>query len=460
MALDPQFISLDLVEDFVALGGEHALESEIRAELEAVRARPVVDYARVRALKSTALRRSFWRFRDQEWLKGSHRATALREYIAREAWWLDDYVLFRALHQHYGETPWTEWPEPLKTREPGALDSARASLSEDILFRQYVQWTAESQWLAARERASAVFLVGDLPFTVGTDSADVWARQQEFRLDASVGVPPDAFSETGQDWELPVPRWDIMAAGDFDWLRQRARRTSVLFHGYRLDHLVGFYRTYFRPHDGSDPQFTPDDEPSQLELGERVLAALRDEPGEIMAEDLGTVPQFVRESLARLGVPGLKIFRWERHWEVEDQPFRDPRDYPVTSVAASGTHDTDPQVVWWEQASADEREAVLAIPSLHARLADEQRAAALAAPSLTSAVAEAIVETLFASGSNTLIFPIQDVFGWRDRINRPATKSDENWFWQLPWPSDHLTSEPAATRVAEWLRGLCAQYGR
>ena len=102
----------------------------------------------------------------------------------------------------------------------------------------------------ARERAGDVALFGDLPFMVSGDSADVWARQDEFRLDASVGVPPDAFSETGQDWGLPVYRWDVLAERDFDWLRHRARRNADLFDGYRVDHLVGFYRTYFRPHDG------------------------------------------------------------------------------------------------------------------------------------------------------------------------------------------------------------------
>ena len=115
----------------------------------------------------------------------------------------------------------------------------------------------------ARRDAGNVALFGDLPFMVSGDSADVWARQDEFRLDASIGVPPDAFSETGQNWEMPVYRWDVLAERGFDWLRDRARRNAALFDGYRVDHLVGFYRTYFRPHDGSAAQFSPPDEPSQ-----------------------------------------------------------------------------------------------------------------------------------------------------------------------------------------------------
>ena len=163
---------------------------------------------------------------------------------------------------------------------------------------------------------ASVALFGDLPFMVSGDSADVWARQDEFRLDASVGVPPDAFSETGQDWGLPVYRWDVLAERDFDWLRDRARRNADLYDGYRVDHLVGFYRTYFRPHRRRRAAVhAAPTKPRSTMLGERVLAVFREPGAEIIAEDLGVVPDFVRESLARLGVPGYKVFRWERQWK-------------------------------------------------------------------------------------------------------------------------------------------------
>jgi 4-alpha-glucanotransferase len=181
---------------------------------------------------------------------------------------------------------------------------------------------------------------------VSADSADVWARQDQFRLDASVGVPPDAFSATGQDWGFPVYRWDVHAASDFEWLRCRARRNVALFDGYRVDHLVGFYRTYFRPHDGTEPQFTPAEEAVQTELGERVLRIFASSGAEIVAEDLGVVPDFVRASLGLLGIPGYKVLRWEREWDVDGQPFIDPLDYPRSAVATSGTHDTEPMAVW------------------------------------------------------------------------------------------------------------------
>ncbi len=204
-------------------------------------------------------------------------------------------------------------------------------------------------------------LFGDLPFMVDGDSADVWVRQHQFRLDVSVGAPPDAFSATGQNWGMPLYDWEAIEREDFRWLHERARRSADLFDGYRVDHLVGFYRTYGRPVAGGDGFFTPSDQASQQALGERVLSVLRSPGAEIVAEDLGTVPDFVRASLARLGIPGFRVFRWERKWHEPGLPFRDPSEYPRVSVAATGTHDTEPMAIWWEGSSGDERNRVAAL---------------------------------------------------------------------------------------------------
>jgi 4-alpha-glucanotransferase len=154
------------------------------------------------------------------------------------------------------------------------------------------------------------------------------------------------------------------------------------------------------------------------------------------------------------------VFRWERQWHVEGKPFKDPvTDYPAVSVATSGTHDTEPMVIWWEEASREEREAVLAIPSMRALLTGED-VARVDEPALPHAIHEALLETLFASGSDTLILPIGDIFGWRDRINQPATVNDNNWTWRLPWPSDRMPTEPVAMQVAGQLAEWCTRHAR
>jgi 4-alpha-glucanotransferase len=243
---------------------------------------------------------------------------------------------------------------------------------------------------------------------------------------------------------------------DYRWLRERARRGADLFDGYRVDHLVGFYRTYGRPKNGGEPFFTPADERSQQALGERVLEIFRGAGAEIVAEDLGTVPDFVRASLARLGVPGFRVFRWERYWHSDGQPFRDPADYPAASVATSGTHDTEPLIVWWERASDDERHKVAALPTIQ-RIAGANDFAY--APYDTK-VRDVVLEALFGSGSYLLLLPLQDVFGWRDRINEPATVGDHNWSFRLPWASDQLNDVPQARERQATLARWSSQYAR
>jgi len=123
-----------------------------------------------------------------------------RPLSARRPGGIEDYSLFRAIHAREGERPWTHWPDALQRREFSAVDAARRELSQEVLFHQYLQWIANVQWQAARKKARGVTLFGDLPFMVDGDSADVWARQHQFRFDATIGAPPDAFSDEGQDW--------------------------------------------------------------------------------------------------------------------------------------------------------------------------------------------------------------------------------------------------------------------
>ena len=251
MALDPIYLSLPEVPDFAALGGEDALDGAERAEVARLRRLPRVDYAAVRWLKERWLRRSFDRFLRIEVPRGTPRATRFDAFCATQAWWLDEYVLFRALHAHHDERQWAEWPEPLAKAERTAVEQIRPSLHLEMIYRSYLQWLAAEQWAEARRRAWPLRVFGDLPFMISADSPDVWARQNEFRFDATIGVPPDAFSETGQDWGLPPWRMEVMKEWGYAWMRNRARRYGSLYDGYRIDHLVGLYRMYVRPIDKS-----------------------------------------------------------------------------------------------------------------------------------------------------------------------------------------------------------------
>ena len=442
MAIDPVYIAPARLADFAAAGGEDALPAECREALETARRSSKVEYKAVRAAKRAALRAAFAAFDSHG---GSGRHETFAQFAAEQAWWLDDYALFRALHDENGGRYWREWDDGVRDRRTGALDDARRRLGQEIRFHAYVQWLADVQWHAARAEAG-VAIFGDFPFMVSGHSADVWARQHEFRLDASVGVPPDATSPDGQDWGLPACRWDACAAGGYEWLRQRTRRTAALYDGFRVDHLVGFYRTFVRERDGS-AAFVPAHEEDQRRQGESLLGIFSGSGATIVAEDLGTVPDFVRASLARLGIPGMKVLRWEREWEQPAQPFRDPASYPSASVATTGTHDTETLAQWWDQASRDERALCASVPAM-------QRAGLDPDAPFSAPVRDGLLRGLLQAGSDFVILPIQDVFGWRDRINDPADRSGRNWTWRLPWPVEDLTAEPEAVERAAFLRAL------
>ena len=446
-ALDPIYLSLDAVEDFAAAGGEAALG----AALESTRAGGDIAYDGVRAAKRRALEVAFAHFVATEWEGGSVRAEAFRRFRAAESAWLDDYALFRVLRERRGGREWTAWEPPLRDRLAGALAEARGTLARACLFHEYVQWMAAEQWAAARREATVlgVHLMGDLAFMLSADSADVWARQEEFARDVSLGAPPDAFSQSGQDWGLPVYRWEAMARNDHAWLRARVTRAAALFDAVRLDHVVGFYRQFVIPSAGPR-RFVPAEEAEQLALGERLLGVMRAAAGaaEVTGEDLGVVPDFVRRSLARLAIPGYRVLRWERDGDV----FRDPTGFPPLSVATSGTHDTSALAVWWEEElGADGRGALAAVPSF-GRLGG-------AGAAFTPAVHEALLDGLYGAGSALVVLPFPDAYAGRERINLPGTIGPPNWGYRMPWTVEDLYGSAGAALQGQ-LRTLSARHGR
>jgi 4-alpha-glucanotransferase len=425
-ALDPTYIAVPRVQDFEAIGGEHLFEAQDRLVLDELRRAPRVMYGEVRRLKHRWLRRAWERFARLEIARGTPRARAFDAFCRREAWWLDDYAAYRAALADQNNRAWWEWPEHLRSGSDAAVAEIGSTLPAEIGYRKYLQWIAGEQWSEVRRLARPTRLFGDLPFMISGNSADVWRRQDQFRLDATVGAPPDAFAEDGQDWGLPPWRWQALRDTDFQWMRQRARRHADLFDGFRIDHLVGLYRAWVRPLDRTIPPFfDPAEEDEQQALGEMLVSIFKSSGAEVIAEDLGTVPAFVRKSLTALGVPGFKVMQWERHWDQPLQPPIDPLAYPELSVATTGTHDISP---------------------LAAELEPEGAAQAL--------------RDLQQSSSYLALLPLQDAFGWTDRINTPSVVNDLNWTWRVPRPVDEWPAWPEAVTRQSQLRALTREARR
>jgi 4-alpha-glucanotransferase len=449
-ALDPVYLSLDELEDFRAIGGRAALPGPERVALERLATQPAIDWAAVRALKARVAGRAFDHFREREWKTGSARRPLLEGYIETHRHWLDDYSVWRAVHDRE-QRAWWQWPEPWRTHQPAALALARAELGEAILRCCWQQWQLDQQWQDARAQAArlGVYLKGDLPFMVGPDSADVWSRPRDFRRDRRVGTPPDAFSATGQDWGLPAYDWEQMRAGGFAWIGARAARAGALYDLYRVDHVIGLYRTWSRPAvrlppTGEEGSFAPAQEPEQIALGERVLSIFKQE-GQVIAEDLGMVPEFLPPSLIRLGIPGYRVLRWER---TKDGSFRDPATWPELSVATTGTHDIEPNAAWYETLTPAERIALHSLPGL---------AGLDPGGPYRAEVGEAILRALYESPAQLTINQFQDLLGTTDRINVPGTVAAKNWSYRMPMNVADLEADGP---LRETLHALAARSRR
>jgi len=238
-------------------------------------------------------------------------------------------------------------------------------------------------------------------------------------------------------------------------LRARARHASTLYDLIRIDHVVGLYRTFNFGADPNEPGgFTPWIEDEQRRQGEEVIRAIKEEAGaaDLIAEDLGTVPPWVRVSLTNLGVPGYKVMQWERDWGHGDEPFINPASYPELSLATTGTHDTEPLTVWWRAQSVGDREKLVRSFGLEGKVNSRGM--------LEESARFAILEVLYAAPSRLVIIPIQDLFGWSARINRPGTISASNWTYRLPLTLERMRRSGAIQEDVVRLREIAVRSGR
>ncbi len=398
-------------------------DQTIQRDLQALQSSHRVCYEQVRCLKNRLLRYAFKSFIKHEWLVQSDRAFAFQSFMRQKSNWLDDYALFRLLKQRYKWAHWKEWPEAFRNRDKAALEQLASEETDELLFIKYLQWALWEQWQIVRRHAKKrdVLIMGDIPFLISHDSADVWSETATFSSELTVGVPPDDFSATGQDWGLPLFDWNEMLKNDFRWWRMRIAEVKEAVDLIRLDHVVGYFRVWVMPKEG-EAYFEPHDEGEQLSRGKLLLNIILQGLGSTLAiaEDLGTVPGAVRRILEGLDIPGMKVLRWEKL----GQQFSDPRTFPLLSLATTGTHDTSALLSWWRDSSVTERGHFLTMLQVPESLAS--------ASNLSEALHLVMLDRILAAGSQWVILPIQDIMGEEARINLPATVGTHNWRYRLP----------------------------
>ncbi|HRY29771.1 MAG TPA: 4-alpha-glucanotransferase, partial [Elusimicrobiota bacterium] len=287
----------------------------------------------------------------------SHRKglASFEKFVEQNRFWLHDYAVFKTLKEVFGQSGWESWEEPFRRKDPAALERFAQEHEQQIEFQQWLQWQLYEQFRAAKRyaRKQGVFLIGDIPFLVSRDSADVWANQSYFKLHLASGAPPDMFFATGQRWGMPPYDWSRIEEHRYDYVVEKLRYAEHFFDFYRIDHVVGIFRVWTIPLSepaetgGLNGVFDPKDENEWEEHGRTLLRVMIDNTRMIpCAEDLGVVPKCSNKVLEELGIPGMDVQRWTRDYE-KTFDFKAPEAYRSVALATVGTHDTSSLRGWW-----------------------------------------------------------------------------------------------------------------
>jgi len=375
------------------------------------------------------------------------------ETFCREnAFWLDDYALFRSIKAGQGQKAWYEWPDPLKLREAGALAAAADQLYDEIQAEKFYQFLFFRQWSAVKEYANrkGISIIGDIPIFVAADSADVWCNQKKFKLNADgtakvvAGVPPDYFSKTGQLWGNPIYDWDAMRRDDYRWWVARVHSTFQSVDVVRIDHFRGFAASWEVP--GGDK--TAENGRWVDVPGKELFTALRRSLGDlaIIAEDLGVITPDVEDLRDGFGYPGMRILQFAFGGDAKNHDL--PHNYIKNCVAYTGTHDNDTTVGWFNsQAGAGSTRDTNDITREHdycLKYLDSDG----------SEIHWDFIRAVWASVADTAITPLPDLLGigTEGRMNLPASDSG-NWHWRM-------TEDSVSDEIVLRLKELTETYGR
>ena len=399
-----------------------------------------VDYERVMQTKMPMLRKACDRFQ-------SHASEVERKQFAgfceATAGWLEDYALFMALHNTFGETSWHTWEPEIAKAHPEAKEKWRQQLSDEIYFQNYLQFEFFRQWSELKQYANLhhIQIIGDIPIYVAHNSVDVWAHRDIFAIDEETGepalmagVPPDYFSATGQLWGNPVYNWEKLQHDHFRWWVQRFRATLDYVDIVRIDHFRGF-EAYWAVKQGETTAINGE----WLKApGEEFFQVLSDKLGKmpIMAEDLGSITPEVHALREHFDIPGMKILQFAFGGGA-DNPYL-PFNYERNYVVYTGTHDNNTTIGWFNQLSDWEKGNVVRY--------------------LGSISPEGInwdlIRLAFSSVANQAIIPMQDLLslGAEAQMNFPS-KPEGNWEWR--YRHDAITDQ-----LRDRLKSMTYTYGR
>ena len=388
-----------------------------------------VDYHSVMDWKSKILRKAFHHAESR--LENDQ---DFQSFCKKNSHWLDDFSLFAALKDNFKEIAWFEWPAPARDRDAKELASFQEGLNKRILRSKFIQYVFFKQWHDLREYANKqkIKIIGDIPIYPSLDSADAWSHPELFKLDEHkkplfvAGAPPDYFSETGQRWGNPVYNWDALKKTGYKWWIQRLRQNLQFCDLLRLDHfrgLVAYWEIPASEETAVNGKWVNVPVREFFDTMKKEFASLP-----LILEDLGLITDDVKEVMAELGYPGMKVLLFAFGHDLPTNPYA-PHNYIRNCVVYTGTHDNNTIRGWYEKESE-----VMDRERLKQYLGYEVN---------ESTVSEALVRLAMSSVARWSIIPMQDLLslGQDTRMNLPS-KSQGNWEWRVK--SDQLN--PSVSR--------------
>ncbi len=486
---NPLYLDLEQMEDFHACEKARALRASpsIDTEIQALRATPFVEYERVYRLKLRFLKLLFHSFL-MERRRGGPRADDFRDYIEREGDLLHRFAVHAALddsiHSHCPDVwTWREWPEQYQDPESEATAEFARKHWRKVLFHKYLQWQLDLQLAAAQQHARKlglrIGLYHDLALATDRFGSDLWGHREYFVAGCRVGAPPDSFSPKGQDWAFPPPNSERHHRDGYGLFAQSIRKNSRHGGALRIDHVMRFFRLYWIP-DGMDAtQGTYVRDRFEDLLRILALESVRQEVA-VVGEDLGTVPDEIREVLHRFGILSYRLL----YFEQEGARFRRPDEYPRDALVSVTTHDLPTLAGFWLGRDIEARRAAGSLPEeatyqkmLAERAGEKQRIldvlhqlqllpdwfprGAAEVPELTGEVHNAIVGFLSSTPSKIMVLNQEDLLKETEQQNLPGTTEQyPNWRRKMRCTVEELWTSPDIAAFTRMFRNWLERTGR
>ena len=406
------FISPDLLANEGLLTYEEMQQYIFPAEKK-------IDFAEAERIKNEIFEKAWTNFLADA---GHGLQHEFKKFCKKESDWLDDFALYMLLKQQNKYEPWFQWKNEFKFREKHELQKLLSDNKEQIEKIRWLQFLFAKQWHELRIycNGKGIKLFGDLPFYVSYDSVDVWANRDLFSLDkdgnmtGAAGVPPDAFSDDGQLWGMPVFLWNVHKKHHYQWWIERLKKNMELFDLLRLDHFRAF-ADFWEVAAGEKTA-----RKGEWKKGPRAdfFHAVKEALGELpfIAEDLGEINDAVYELRDDFAFPGMKVLQFAFGHEMS-QSIYIPHNYSENFVVYTGTHDNNTIKGWYRNEGR----------GYHHQL--EQY---LGKQVLENNIHSELGRLAFSSVANIAILPLQDVLGLDEtaRMNTPAS-GENNWQWRL-----------------------------